>query len=100
MSPRVLSVACRPNRKTPLITCADTSTAIWCPQVYRRIGRPRTADELLAPRDRPLAPKLEAFLEVLVAVMQSEWGGKDRTMCTQRMVAAAQRMVAAPAMSG
>jgi hypothetical protein len=61
-------------------------------QVYCRIEGPRTSEDVLAPRERPLLPKLEAFLDVLVYMMMDAWGGKDRAGCTQRVLAAAKQV--------
>jgi hypothetical protein len=47
-------------------------------QVYVPMA-PQPARDVLTPPDGPLRPKLVAFLDVLVHVMQQEWGGKDRS---------------------
>jgi hypothetical protein len=60
-------------------------------QVYRPVERPHTSDDLLADRVRPLAPKLEAFLDLLVYYMKDEWRGHTREACIERMLAAARQ---------
>jgi hypothetical protein len=60
-------------------------------QVYFPVERPATSDDLIGDRIRPLAPKLEALLDLLVYCMKDEWGGQTREACTERMLAAARQ---------
>lgn len=47
---------------------------------------------VLEEHGRPLAPKVEALVNVVLHYMLEKWGGTDESGCTARMVAAANRL--------
>lgn len=62
-------------------------------QVYVPIGRPATpSPDLTGDASRPLAGKLEAFLDVVAYAMRDEWGGATREACAERMLTAARQL--------
>jgi hypothetical protein len=61
-------------------------------QVYKLLQRRASSNGLLAPKTRPLAGKLEAFIQILLYYMRDRWGGSDEAQCTSKMLAAANRI--------
>ena len=60
-------------------------------QVYVPLPRPESSNGALADKTRPLAPKLEGFMDVLLYYMQNRWGGVGEAQCTRQMLADATR---------
>jgi hypothetical protein len=85
-----LACACRPTASVRTAPCLYN--VLPHVQVYVPVPRRASSEGLLAPKTRPLTPKLEALLEIVQHFMREKWGGADKAQCTAKMLAAASRL--------